>query len=657
MTDVGSRLLIDRRLPQADEAAEDWSAVGNANGYLQLRRAFALLVDGLGPYLLYSYREIYSQNWETELRDVTRSFKSIDLTNDDSILSSLDTQGHLDLILKRRDAFSNRLGRVGLAYAVELQEARNRLAHDEQFSSDQIVRVYSTVSLLLELIGASDLSATATTLISKIQSSSDQGKPGSAEFAIELREQMALADRTIKALTYDQYKILEWMRGVKRASVSGCAGSGKTLVALEKAIRLEKAGLQVLVLCHNPFLAEHLRFLVSRTMIQVHDFAEWVAHLIDDQQPGMGNLDWINYEEPTEDSIAIAKARLRDLKVRYDAVVVDEGQDFRESWWTLIDCIFADPEHAILYVFHDDNQALLPLRSTYLVREAPFSMSKNCRNAGAVFDIVRQLHRQAPEPSILLATLGTARKTVFSRDFGLAAVEAAIADALSVLSPDRLIVLSTEPVSPKASILDGMSVTVPNRWRWQDAVTKALFPAQRRFGFGMGPVGQPQPIKLPQLSCEPWPTEDDITAVTTFANKLLDRATFSGLPLRNGRGLYWKEATDSLLLRGRPELGHAALSFFASGRWADSLPKPRHFVLGQSPDERISIPVWTTSSFKGLESDGVVLFLRQAQHNFDANVYVAVSRARLYLNIVAETITLSRVPCFSGVPDNYFGEP
>lgn len=627
------------------------SAQVDTNYYLQLRRAFAMLMEGLGPYLLHSYREMYGHKWATELADVTRSYKSIDFANDDAILSSLDTQGHLDLILKRRDAFANRIGRLGLVYAAELLEARNRMAHDELFSSDQVARVYTTVSLMLGLIGASDLAADATALISKIQSNFDHGKPGSVQFAMELREQMAAVSRTIEALTQDQYRILEWTRGFRRASVSGCAGSGKTLVALEKAIRLEKAGLQVLVLCHNPFLAEHLRFLTSRTTIRVHDFAEWVAYLVDDQRQTTGSTDWIHYEEPTEEDIAAATSRLRESKVRYDAVVVDEGQDFRDSWWTLIDCTFADPEYAILYVFHDDNQALLPLRSTYPVQEAPFSMSKNCRNAGAVFDLVRQLHRQAPEPSILLANLGTAKKTVFSRDGGLAAVKGAVADALSVLVPDRLIVLSTEPVSPKASVLNGLTVTVPNRWRWQDAVARSLFPVLRRYGYSRGPVGEPQPVMgLPQMSSEPWPTERDIAAVTALARRL--QVNTHGAPVHDGRGLYWKEGASGLYLLSRPDPSLAALGFFASGHWADSLPQPRHFVLGQPANGKIQIPIWTTSTFKGLESDGVVLFLRQAQHNFDANVYVAVSRARLYLNIVTEATTLARVPCLSGLPDS-----
>ncbi len=41
---------------------------------------------------------------------------------------------------------------------------------------------------------------------------------------------------------------------------------------------------------------------------------------------------------------------------RFDAIVVDEGQDFLESWWAPLQLCLADPDGGILYVFHDDNQ-------------------------------------------------------------------------------------------------------------------------------------------------------------------------------------------------------------------------------------------------------------------------------------------------------------
>ena len=67
----------------------------------------------------------------------------------------------------------------------------------------------------------------------------------------------------IEQLTEEQYVILDYLKRHRRAAISGSAGSGKTLVALEKAIRLYRDGFSVLFLCHNPYLANSLRLRVE----------------------------------------------------------------------------------------------------------------------------------------------------------------------------------------------------------------------------------------------------------------------------------------------------------------------------------------------------------------------------------------------------------
>jgi hypothetical protein len=78
---------------------------------------------------------------------------------------------------------------------------------------------------------------------------------------------------------------------------------------------------------------------------------------------------------------------------RYRAIIADEGQDFREEWWIPVQAALVNEQFGIMYVFHDDNKALLPFRSKHPVEQAPFSWSRNCRNVGAVFDLVRRFHK------------------------------------------------------------------------------------------------------------------------------------------------------------------------------------------------------------------------------------------------------------------------
>src|SRR5918997_5836857 len=73
-----------------------------------------------------------------------------------------------------------------------------------------------------------------------------------------LRRQISEEATELVQLTRRQFDVLDHLRGVRRASIGGPAGSGKTMLAVEKARRLEQEGFRVLLLCFNQPLARHL---------------------------------------------------------------------------------------------------------------------------------------------------------------------------------------------------------------------------------------------------------------------------------------------------------------------------------------------------------------------------------------------------------------
>lgn len=60
-------------------------------------------------------------------------------------------------------------------------------------------------------------------------------------------------------LTERQAGILDLLQRQRRVMIAGGAGTGKTLIAKEKAVRLAGEGMRVLLLCYNRGLADHLR--------------------------------------------------------------------------------------------------------------------------------------------------------------------------------------------------------------------------------------------------------------------------------------------------------------------------------------------------------------------------------------------------------------
>ena len=78
--------------------------------------------------------------------------------------------------------------------------------------------------------------------------------PPASRLALRFREE----NREIWRLTQEQMSILDSLAAHDRAAIAGSAGTGKTVLAQEKARRLATTGKRVLLLCFNLPLAEEL---------------------------------------------------------------------------------------------------------------------------------------------------------------------------------------------------------------------------------------------------------------------------------------------------------------------------------------------------------------------------------------------------------------
>ncbi len=73
-----------------------------------------------------------------------------------------------------------------------------------------------------------------------------------------LRNEIAEGDREVVRLTNGQFMLLNTLRHQRRAEIVGGAGTGKTLLAAEKARRLAREGFRTLLVCFNSPLARML---------------------------------------------------------------------------------------------------------------------------------------------------------------------------------------------------------------------------------------------------------------------------------------------------------------------------------------------------------------------------------------------------------------
>lgn len=207
-------------------------------------------------------------------------------------------------------------------------------------------------------------------------------------------------EQQIKALTEEQFEVLSDYEHKPRLLITGCAGSGKTMLAVEKARRLVQEDKRVLLTCYNSALAgwlnEHLpkdERLTIRTFHQLcielcaragrelGDFREDMAAL------GITKQDYYNGVMPN----ALREAVDR-ITTRFDAIIVDEGQDFRNTYWPPLVALLNDPERGTFYIFCDDNQRIYT-HDALPFQEPSHHLSRNLRNTLEIGQMVGRYHQ------------------------------------------------------------------------------------------------------------------------------------------------------------------------------------------------------------------------------------------------------------------------
>lgn len=202
----------------------------------------------------------------------------------------------------------------------------------------------------------------------------------------------------IVQITLDQRATLLGLLENERVLVEGTAGSGKTLLALEFALTLANRGERVLFLCYNRHLCAWLqeqakhdpRAQGAGELLEISTFHSCARRLakrarIDFDVPSTNEQEFWDEEVPLIMEQAIEVFRAQGRAESYDAVVVDEAQDFASDWWVTIESLTRAGRSGRVYAFLDLDQSLRgAARLPPVPLPARFRLTTNCRNTKAI---------------------------------------------------------------------------------------------------------------------------------------------------------------------------------------------------------------------------------------------------------------------------------
>lgn len=179
-------------------------------------------------------------------------------------------------------------------------------------------------------------------------------------------------------LLREQAGILNFLDEQKTAVINGAAGTGKTMIAAEKALRHAVQGEKVLFLCYNVQLKEYLEQNYANESIEFYTIAGFACKMCGTSTPDFDKL----------------KQKLDDMylseRFPYKHVIIDEGQDFgmddieeSDILQGIKDIITDNTElDGTFYIFYDKLQLIQAGRVPKYIEDADCKLTlyRNCRN-------------------------------------------------------------------------------------------------------------------------------------------------------------------------------------------------------------------------------------------------------------------------------------
>lgn len=218
------------------------------------------------------------------------------------------------------------------------------------------------------------------------------------------------AETELLELTEQQYRCLDQLEDNPRAVIRGAAGTGKTLLALEKVKRDSIAGKRVALLCYNSNLAEWFKaYFQNANCTEVPTFVgtfhQFLTNVINEDGNGAihpSGTDLNHYYEHELPERVVEKILDSGFE-EFDELVVDEAQDLiRSSYMDVFDLIlkkgvergewtfFGDFTKQAIYTGDISGNEMLSFLEEY-TSFIKFKLTINCRNTKQICEEIQTI--------------------------------------------------------------------------------------------------------------------------------------------------------------------------------------------------------------------------------------------------------------------------
>lgn len=221
-------------------------------------------------------------------------------------------------------------------------------------------------------------------------------RPDVLEIEVDGSLVRGVSQRISKA-TYDSLIPIIELDENLRVNIRGAAGTGKTFLCKQWAIRSLKRNESTLLVCYNKILGSELaarkddmvKYVENPPLFQVGSFHDVVTNLLGDLAPVVPDNAGQEFWDTGHAEAVIAN--IRKIGVRFKTIIIDEGQDFHPRWLIALEALLEDSASGRILMASDQKQAIYVESWVPPLNWTTLELKRNLRNTKAISKAIQKL--------------------------------------------------------------------------------------------------------------------------------------------------------------------------------------------------------------------------------------------------------------------------